>query len=54
MNKKFIDGYIDKKGWICPVCGFVNAPENKICVNNCGKYEDKKTDKRKLLMGGMA
>jgi hypothetical protein len=24
-----------KQGWICPVCGKANNPENKTCVNEC-------------------
>jgi hypothetical protein len=24
-----------KQGWICPLCGKVNNPENKTCINEC-------------------
>ena len=32
-GKNLVNGI--QKAWACPVCGTVNAPQNKTCVKKC-------------------
>jgi hypothetical protein len=44
----------NNEGWICPVCGKVNAPSNEMCVDGCISKEvaenAKKNGTKQLLV----
>jgi hypothetical protein len=44
----------EEKGWVCPVCGKVNAPSNEMCIDECISKEvaenAKKNGTKQLLI----